>query len=108
PAGFVERRVLDLADRVVCPAFVEIHAHLREPGGEESETIATGCAAARAGGYGHVLAMANSPRTNDDPEVTRHVLAAAAATGSGVRVHPVTAATMGLLGAAPAPWRDQV
>ena len=108
PAGFAEKAVTDLAGMVVSPAFVEIHAHLREPGGEESETIASGCAAARAGGYGHVLAMANSPRTNDDPEVTRYVLAAAAASGTGVTVHPVTAATMGLAGRVEAPWREQV
>jgi dihydroorotase len=108
PAGFAESDVVDLAGKVVCPAFVEIHAHLREPGGEESETIATGCAAARAGGYAHVLAMANSPRTNDHPDVTRHILAAAAAAGSGVRVHPVSAATMGLAGAEPAPWKEMV
>jgi dihydroorotase len=106
--GPEERETIDLAGKVVVPAFVEIHAHLREPGGEESETIATGCAAARAGGYGHVLAMANSPRTNDNPGVTRDVLAAAAAAGSGVRVYPVTAATIGLGGEVPAPWREQV
>ncbi len=106
PAGFAEAATLDLGGKVVCPAFVEIHAHLREPGGEESETIATGCAAARAGGYGHVLAMANTSPVNDHPDVTRYVLAAAAATGSGVRVHPVAAATTGLMGRDAAPWRD--
>ena len=105
PSGFAEGEAIDLAGKVVCPAFVEIHAHLREPGGEESETIATGCDAARAGGYGHVLAMANSPRTNDHPDVTRAILAAAAASKSGVRVHPVSAATIGLGGTEPAPWR---
>jgi len=108
PPGFSERETVDLAGKVVCPAFVEIHAHLREPGGEESETIATGCAAARAGGYGDVLAMANSPRTNDRPEVTAGILAVAAAQGGGVRVHPVSAATLGLEGKEPAPWREMV
>jgi dihydroorotase len=108
PAGFSERETVDLAGKVVCPAFVEIHAHLREPGGEESETIASGCAAARAGGYGDVLAMANSPRTNDRPEVTSAILATAAAQGGGVRVHPVSAATIGLAGKEPAPWREMV
>lgn len=108
PRDFREQQAVDLAGKVVCPAFVEIHAHLREPGGEESETIATGCAAARAGGYGHVLAMANSPRTNDAPEVTRSILATAAAAGGGVVVHPVTAVTKGLAGRERAPWREQV
>jgi dihydroorotase len=108
PSGFAESATVDLSGKVVCPAFVEIHAHLREPGGEESETIATGCAAARAGGYGHVVAMANSPRTNDHPDVTRLVLAASRAARTGVVVHPVSAATIGLAGRAPAPWRDMV
>jgi dihydroorotase len=108
PAGWAEEEAVELLGKVVCPAFVEIHAHLREPGGEESETVATGCAAARAGGYGHVVAMANSRRVNDHPDVTRTVLAAAAASGTGVVVHPVSAATMGLSGTVRAPWREQV
>ena len=101
-------RVVDLAGRVVVPAFVEIHAHLREPGGEVSETIASGLAAARAGGYGTVLAMANTNPVNDHPDVTRRMLAAAAATDSGVTLLPVSAATRGLAGREPAAWRDQV
>lgn len=101
-------RVVGLAGKVVAPAFVEIHAHLREPGGEASETIASGLAAARAGGYGHVLAMANTNPVNDRPEVTRTMLAAAAAAGTGVRLHPVSAATTGLAGREPAAWREQV
>jgi len=99
---------VDLRGRVVVPAFVEIHAHLREPGGEESETVASGLAAARAGGYGTVLAMANTNPANDDPAVTRAMLAASDAAGTGVRLHPVSAATMGLAGREPAPWREQV
>jgi dihydroorotase len=108
PAGFAESATVGLAGKVVCPAFVEIHAHLREPGAEESETIASGCAAARAGGYAHVLAMANSPRTNDRPDVTRFILAAAAASGTGVAVHPVSAVTVGLAGTAAAPWKEMI
>lgn len=108
PAGFAESETVDLAEKVVCPAFVEIHAHLREPGDEESETIATGCAAARAGGYGVVLAMANTPRTCDEPDVVRYVLERAAQSATGVDVRPVGAVTMGLAGKAPAPWRALV
>lgn len=99
---------VDLAGRVVCPAFVEIHAHLREPGGEDAETIATGLAAARAGGYGCVLAMANTRPVNDRPEITRLMLDAAAASGSGVVLHPVSAVTLGLDGCEAAPWRAQL
>lgn len=100
--------VVELGGRVVAPAFVELHAHLREPGGEAAETIATGLAAARAGGYGHVLAMANTSPVNDDPAVTRRMLDAAEASATGVRLYPVSAATIGLGGVEPAPWRDQV
>lgn len=101
-------REMDLAGKVVTPAFVEIHAHLREPGGEASETIASGLAAARAGGYGHVLAMANTSPVNDCPEVTRRMLAAAEAASTGVRLHPVSAATRGLAGREPAAWAEQI
>lgn len=101
-------REIDVRGKVVAPAFVEIHAHLREPGGEVSETIATGLAAARAGGYGTVLAMANTQPVNDRPEVTRSMLAAAAAADTGVRMFPVTAATRGLAGREAAAWREQV
>ena len=108
PPGAAEGEVLDLTGKVVTPAFVDLHVHFREPGGEESETIASGCAAARAGGYGDVFAMANTRPVNDSPEITRRILDAAARSGTGVRVHPVTAATRRLLGAEPAPWRAQV
>jgi len=99
---------IDLRGGVVVPAFVEIHAHLREPGGEESETVASGLAAARAGGYGTVLAMANTNPVNDEPSVTRAMLAAAEAAATGVRLHPVSAASKGLAGREPAAWREQV
>ncbi|MCG3136174.1 MAG: Dihydroorotase [Planctomycetes bacterium] len=99
--------ISECAGLVAAPAFVELHAHLREPGGEESETIATGLAAARAGGYGHVLAMANTKPVNDDPAVTRRMLDAARASATGVELLPVTAATLGLGGRACAPWAAQ-
>ncbi|MCE9635957.1 MAG: dihydroorotase [Planctomycetes bacterium] len=105
PPGTV---VTELAGKVVVPAFVEIHAHLREPGGEVSETIASGLAAARAGGYGTVLVMANTTPANDEPSVTRRMLAAAEAAATGVRMLPVSAATKGLAGREPAAWREQV
>jgi dihydroorotase len=108
PAGADGWPSLDAAGKVVAPAFVEIHAHLREPGGESSETIASGLAAARAGGYGDVLTMANTSPVNDHPDVTRSMLDAAVRSGTGVRLHPVTAATIGLAGREPAPWAEQV
>src|SRR5467141_839550 len=52
---------------LVCPGFVDLHAHLREPGGEPAETILTGARAAAAGGFTQVLAMANTRPPIDDP-----------------------------------------
>ncbi len=108
PEGFGRAPDIDLHGQVVCPAFVELHAHLREPGGEGSETVATGLEAARAGGYGHVLAMANTDPVNDRPAITEGMLSSAARSGTGVRLYPVTAATRGLRGAEPALWAEQI
>ncbi|MEV0068991.1 dihydroorotase [Amycolatopsis sp. NPDC050768] len=82
---------------VLLPAFVDLHTHLREPGGEDAETIATGTAAAAAGGYSDVFAMANCSPVTDSPERIRHVLDLAERTAS-CRVHAVGAITEGLAG----------
>src|SRR5512146_2616954 len=58
-------------DWIVCPGFVDIHVHLREPGQEHKETIATGTAAAVAGGFTAVACMPNTVPVNDSPEITR-------------------------------------
>jgi dihydroorotase len=97
PSGRGGTRI-DAEGLVAAPAFVEIHAHLREPGFSESETVQTGLAAALAGGYAAVFAMANTKPVNDRPEITKQILRAAEACGSPVRLHPVTAATIGFGG----------
>lgn len=97
PKGGAER-TLDAEGLVAVPGFVEIHAHLREPGFTESETVETGLAAALAGGYTAVFAMANTKPVNDRPEVTAQMLRAARTAGSPVRLYPVTAATLGMAG----------
>ena len=66
--------VVDARGHLVLPAFTDLHVHLREPGGEESETIATGTDAALAGGFACVYAMPNTNPTADCPEVLRRVL----------------------------------
>ena len=65
--------VLDAGGCVVSPGFVDLHAHLREPGKEEAETIETGARAAAAGGYTCVLAMPNTTPAIDSVEVVRYV-----------------------------------
>src|SRR5687768_17935987 len=62
--------VLDAKGLVVAPGFFDIHVHLREPGTEEAETIATGGQAAVAGGFTAVAAMPNTKPANDNPALT--------------------------------------
>lgn len=71
---------------VVAPGFIDLHAHFREPGNEDAETIATGQAAAAHGGFTTVCLMANTDPPIDEPSVVARVAAAAAASGSPVRV----------------------
>src|SRR5262245_31708710 len=62
--------VFDASGLVVAPGFFDIHVHLREPGTEEAETIASGGAAAVAGGFTAVAAMPNTKPPNDNPSIT--------------------------------------
>jgi dihydroorotase len=91
-------QILDVHGCIVAPGFLDIHTHLREPGFEYKETIATGLAAAAAGGFTAVAAMANTQPVNDTPAVTEFMLRRAAAVG-GVRLYPVGAVSAGLAGA---------
>jgi len=90
--------VLDATGKVVCPGFVDIHVHLREPGYEYKETVATGTRAAAAGGFTAVCCMANTDPVNDNGSITEYILDRARAEGSGVRVYPIGAVTRGLRG----------
>ena len=74
-----EHRVIDAAGQTLVPAFVDPHVHLRTPGREDEETIASGTAAAAAGGYCAILAMPNTEPVVDDPETVRGLRARALA-----------------------------
>jgi dihydroorotase len=89
--------VLDATGKVVCPGFVDVHVHLREPGHEYKETVATGTRAAAAGGFTAVCCMANTQPVNDNRSITDYIRARAAVEGI-VRVYPIGAVTRGLGG----------
>ena len=89
-------QVIDAAGLVAAPGLVDMHVHLREPGFEHKETVATGCAAAARGGVTTLVAMANTRPVTDTPERVRWVADRAAPTG--ITVLPVGAVTRGMEG----------
>lgn len=88
---------VDATGMVVAPGLVDMHVHLREPGFEYKETIATGTRAAVAGGVTSVACMANTRPVNDCPAVTRYILERAQAAGLA-RVFPIGAVSVQLAG----------
>ena len=84
--------VFDATGLIVAPGFFDIHVHLREPGTEEAETIATGGSAAAAGGFTAVAAMPNTKPPNDDPSITHYIISEARRS-SPARVFPIGAIT---------------
>jgi dihydroorotase len=88
---------LDADGLVLLPGFVDLHTHLREPGREDAETIATGSAAAAVGGYAAVLAMANTSPVTDTAEAAERILDLGRGCGL-VDVQPVGAVTKHLDG----------
>ena len=97
--------VLDAEGLVVCPGFIDLHVHLREPGREDKETIQTGTRAAAAGGFTAVCAMPNTDPVNDTAGITRAILEKARAAGT-VRVYPIGAITRGSRGEELAEYGD--
>ncbi len=89
--------VCDARGKIVAPGFVDLHAHLREPGEEGKETIESGSAAAASGGFTTVCAMPNTHPPNDCRAITMLIRTRAREVG-GVHVHPIGAISRGLLG----------
>jgi dihydroorotase len=85
--------ILDASGLIVAPGFIDLHAHLREPGQESSETIETGTRTAARGGFTAVCCMPNTKPVNDNASVTRFILDRAKVGGS-VRVWPIGAASV--------------
>jgi dihydroorotase len=90
-------RIVDVRGKWVVPGLVDLHTHLREPGQEYKEDIATGTRAAAAGGFTAVCAMPNTTPPNDTRAVTELIVRRAREAGT-VRVYPVGAITKGLAG----------
>jgi dihydroorotase len=82
---------------IVCPGFIDMHVHLREPGQEHKETVATGTAAAVAGGFTAVACMPNTSPVNDNAGVTGYILQKADEAGLA-RVYPIGAVSKGQKG----------
>ncbi len=91
--------VFDASGLIVAPGFIDMHAHLREPGQENSETIETGTLAAARGGFTAVCCMPNTKPVNDNASITRFIVDRAKAHGH-VRVWPIGAASIGSKGEA--------
>jgi dihydroorotase len=89
--------VVDVSGRVVAPGFVDLHVHLREPGDEHKETIASGARAAVAGGFTSICAMPNTRPPVDDPAAVGFVRAEGERAGFA-RVYPVGAVSVGQRG----------
>lgn len=89
-----EAQEITATDLVVTPGLIDVHVHLREPGGEHRETIASGARAAAAGGFTAICAMPNTHPVVDDPAGVGFVLAQAAA-ARAARVYPIGAISVG-------------
>jgi len=89
--------IIEATGKIVCPGFIDMHVHLREPGFEYKETVATGTRAAAAGGFTAVCCMANTNPVNDNGSITEYILDRARTEGR-VHVYPIGAVTRGLRG----------
>ncbi len=89
--------IIEAAGLLVLPGLVDVHTHLREPGFEYKETVATGALAAAAGGFTTILTMANTLPVNDNQSVTRYIIRKAAEAGL-VKILPIGAVSIGLSG----------
>lgn len=99
--------VIDCAGMIVSPGFIDVHCHLREPGREDVETIATGARAAAAGGFTAVCAMPNTDPVTDNQAAVGFVMRQGAK-ANAARVYPIGAISLGQKGTALAEFGEMV
>ena len=97
PKAESRARVVEVDGCIVAPGFIDMHVHLREPGREDKETIASGARAAAAGGFTSIMCMPNTDPVNDNETVTRYIRERARKAAL-VNVFPCGAITKGSLG----------
>ncbi len=102
-----DAQVIDCAGLLVTPGLIDVHVHLREPGGEHKETIATGARSAAAGGFTAVCAMPNTEPAMDDPAAVGWV-AAEGRRARAARVYPLGCISVGRAGERLAPVGEMV
>ncbi|HOW97046.1 MAG TPA: dihydroorotase [Kiritimatiellia bacterium] len=100
-----DAEIIEARGLAVAPGFIDLHVHLREPGGEEAETIETGCRAAARGGFTTVVAMPNTRPPLDTPELVSAQIRRAEEAGL-CRVRPAACITSGRTGGALAPLAE--
>ena len=98
---------IDCTGRIVSPGFIDVHCHLREPGREEVETIASGARAAAAGGFTSVCAMPNTDPVTDNQAAVGFIISQAKKAG-GARVYPIGAISIGEMGETLAEFGEMV